>query len=180
VPDAIADPALDRSPVSEASGLGLGHGAAAFAAPIADRAALPHLPQPAVPIPQQIAQALANPGRDPDVPLDLALDPPELGRVRLSFAELNGTLTLTIAVERPETADLMRRHITLLNEEFARAGLDAPSVSISQGGADDRSQSRTAAPMTEAAAREALPDEQAPSHPDHSRSGPRGGLDLRL
>jgi hypothetical protein len=175
VPDGLFDPAHDRWQGSEAAGLG--HATSASVLPIAERVALP---QPTVPISQQIMQALANPARDPDVPLDLALDPPELGRVRLSFAEVNGALTLTISVERPETADLMRRHIALLNEEFARAGLDAPSVSISQGGADERSPSKGAPATTEAASLEVQPEQQAVSHSDHPRSRPPGGLDLRV
>ena len=46
--------------------------------------------------------------------------------------------TLSITAERPETADLMRRHLSLLAEEFARQGLDAPSVDISGGGQGGR------------------------------------------
>ena len=40
--------------------------------------------------------------------IDVALDPPELGRLRLSFgqAETGGALTLSIVARRPETADL--------------------------------------------------------------------------
>jgi flagellar hook-length control protein FliK len=175
VPDALVDPAHDRWQGAEAASLA--PASVTSAHPLADRVALP---QPSVPISQQIMQALANPARDPDAPLDLALDPPELGRVRLSFAEVNGALTLTISVERPETADLMRRHIALLNEEFARAGLDAPSVSISQGGGDERSPSNGAAVTSEASSPEPQPEQQAVSHPDHPRIGPPGGLDLRL
>jgi len=136
-------------------------------------------PALAAPVARQIAQALTDAGRDAGVPLDLALDPPELGRVRLSFTEANGTLTLAIAVERPETAELMRRHITLLSEEFARAGLDAPSVNISQDGADGRQAPR--APLAAAAPPVADSQRVSAGDPaDPSQAVPRGGLDLRL
>jgi hypothetical protein len=97
----------------------------------------PHAPHPlAASAAAQIARAAQEDlGRATGAPIDIALDPPELGRVRLSMVEVNGILSLSISVERPETADLMRRHLVLLADEFLRAGVDAPSVQIShQGG----------------------------------------------
>lgn len=134
-------------------------------------------PDPA-PIARQVAGALADPSRDRGVPLDLTLDPPELGRLRLGFSEVNGVLTVTIAAERSETADLIRRHVALLAEEFARAGLDAPSVNISHGGADQRSHggfARSAMSDRDAAA---VVDTFPPLAP--VRSIGAAGLDLRL
>ncbi|WP_170119076.1 flagellar hook-length control protein FliK [Roseicyclus mahoneyensis] len=135
------------------------------------------VPDPA-PIARQVARAVVDASRDPGVPLDLTLDPPELGRLRLGFSDVNGVLTVTIAAERSDTADLIRRHVALLAEEFARAGLDAPSVSISHGGAEQRSRGGSvtlAGSGTEAAS---SPDAPAPS----ARARPMGaaGLDLRL
>jgi flagellar hook-length control protein FliK len=100
-------------------------------AALGERALPPDLPPQAA---RQIAVALADVSRDPGGAVEVALDPPELGRVRLSLVEVNGAMTLSIIAERPETADLMRRHLALLAEEFARQGLDAPSVDISGGG----------------------------------------------
>jgi flagellar hook-length control protein FliK len=126
---------------------------------------------------QQIAVALADPARDPNAPLELALDPPELGRVRLQITELAGIMTLTIHAERPETAELMRRHIELLSQEFAQAGLDAPSVRISQdgaGGEGARPGEREAASTAPSS-----PPEAEPLSQPRSRAS-NGGLDLRL
>lgn len=100
----------------------------------ASSAVAQHGAQPATQIAHQVVTALRDMRADPGVPLDLALDPPELGRVRLSVTEVAGAMTLTITAERPETADLMRRHLALLSEEFARAGVEAPNVNISQDG----------------------------------------------
>ncbi|MBF9045785.1 hypothetical protein LSUCC0031_01525 [Rhodobacterales bacterium LSUCC0031] len=94
----------------------------------------PDLPLLAQAATQQIALGAAQLQAEPGAPVDIALDPPELGRVRLSIVEVNGALSVSIMAERPETADLMRRHLSLLADEFARQGLDAPSVDISSGG----------------------------------------------
>lgn len=89
-------------------------------------------------MPQQIAQHIAaslpRPVSDMGSgTLELALDPPELGRVRISLAETGGVMTLSIVADRPETAELMRRHMDILAQEFSRAGLDAPSVRVGTG-----------------------------------------------
>jgi flagellar hook-length control protein FliK len=78
--------------------------------------------------------------------VEIALDPPELGRVRLSFSDVGGALTLAITAERPETAELMRRHLSLLVEQFQKAGLDAPNVDINDrdgGNARERGSAQT-------------------------------------
>lgn len=127
---------------------------------------------------QQIATALSNQGATTDAPLELALDPPELGRVRMQIAEISGVMTLMIQAERPETADLMRRHLELLAQEFAQASLDAPSVHISHDGAGQGGQS--SAENTSGAAT-ASPDHSTAEAPPHSSiHSASGGLDLRL
>jgi flagellar hook-length control protein FliK len=89
-------------------------------------------------MPQQIAQHIAaslpRPVSDMGTgTLELALDPPELGRVRMSLVETAGVMTLSIVADRPETAELMRRHMDILAQEFSRAGLDAPNVRVGTG-----------------------------------------------
>lgn len=129
-------------------------------------------------IAQQIASALPNPSAEGDSPLELALDPPELGRVRMQMAEVAGVMTLTIQAERPETADLMRRHLDLLAQEFSDAGLESPSVHISQDGAEHQGgadgDSPTETPATNA---NPTPDDGALPQPNLTAAG---GLDLRL
>lgn len=174
--------AVSSAPVDAAVGPNFWPGPAADGtvspSPTADRPAPSVLPSaPAV----QILQALVDPGRDRDAPLDLALDPPELGRLRLSFSDINGALTLVIAAERPETADLMRRHLGLLAQEFARAGIDAPMVSISNGGADGRHDQKPAIPMPHAPGGGGPQGEHpAPPRAQTAPTPSRGGLDLRV
>jgi flagellar hook-length control protein FliK len=117
--------------------------------------------------------------RDTGGSVDIALDPPELGRVRLSLIEVNGTLCLSIAAERPETAELMRRHMGLLAQEFARAGLDPPSVDISQGGSDGWGEGRAPPGRTDAV-RVPSPDAVAPTPAFPGPPPTKDGLDLRL
>jgi hypothetical protein len=127
---------------------------------------------------QQLAAALSSGNIDTDSPLELALDPPELGRVRMMMSEVAGVLTLTIHAERPETADLMRRHLDLLAQEFAQAGLDAPSVHISQQGADTAQGDDRGSATPTASADDATALEEP--HDQHADRAATGGLDLRL
>lgn len=129
-------------------------------------------------IAQQISAALSN-APDSDAPLELALDPPELGRVRMQVTEIAGVMTLSIHAERPETADLMRRHLNLLAQEFAQAGLDAPSVHISQEGAQDRGGHRPSDSPPDHAGEPASADASTSPVPLIAPT-PTGGLDLRL
>lgn len=132
---------------------------------------------------RQLSQALAE-RQGAEGVLEIALDPPELGRVRLSFAEAGGALTLAITADRPETAELMRRHLQLLTQEFQRAGLDAPSVDISDrhgGTRQDGRQDAPGAPTRDQPGRTAADPGPAPG-PVPARPQPQdgSGLDLRL
>jgi len=80
----------------------------------------------------QIAQVLANTNAKTT---EISLNPEELGRVRLSMTAGDGAITLTIAAERPETSDLLRRHIDTLAQEFRDLGYD--SLSFSFGASTD-------------------------------------------
>lgn len=145
----------------------------------AARRAAPDLPPM---LARSIAQGVASLSRDPGAMLEIALDPPELGRVRLSFVEVNGALGLSIVAERPETADLMRRHLAVLAEEFARAGLDAPSVDISGGRGGRAGEDNPRPPPAHLAAD--FPQIDGPIPAPVARASAvfsaGGGLDLRL
>lgn len=127
---------------------------------------------------QQIASILAEPGREPGGMVELALDPPELGRLRMQMTEVAGVMTLTIHAERPETAELMRRHLDLLAQEFAQAGLNAPSVSISQEGADQGGQGARDDDQG-GRSHQSLADDTLHQTPPPQRTA-HGALDIRL
>lgn len=65
---------------------------------------------------------------------ELALTPPELGRITIRFETDSGSGVLVLQVERPETLDLMRRHQELLQDALRDAGQAGCSVML--GGRD--------------------------------------------
>jgi len=110
-----------------------------------------------------------------DAGAEIALDPPELGRVRMIVTEVAGGLALTITAERPETLDLFRRNAQLLAEEFAREGLADTNFAFEGEGDGNEASPRDGEVATRVAAdTQDLIDTIAP------QSAAQGGLDLRL
>jgi len=65
---------------------------------------------------------------------EVALNPEELGRVRLSLSTQDGTLHVAITAERPETHDLIRRNIALLQADFRAIGYTDVAFDFGPGG----------------------------------------------
>ena len=115
--------------------------------------------------------------RHPDRAVEISLRPEELGHVRMSLSMTDAGMTLVISAERPETLDLMRRHIDQLAQEFRRLGYD--TIGFAFGGDhpgtnphNDRQNvapSRSLAELDESAVPEAA-----------ARAMGSAGLDLRL
>lgn len=68
--------------------------------------------------------------------IELAMDPPELGKVRMSMSEAGGVMTVNIAAENQATSELMRRHIDMLRKDFMEMGYQDVSFSFEQQGSD--------------------------------------------
>ena len=66
-------------------------------------------------------------------PVEIALSPQELGRVRMSITTEDGAVTVNILAERADTLDLMRRNIEQLGQSFRSMGYDQISFSFGQG-----------------------------------------------
>ena len=82
------------------------------------KSAIPHAAVPAQ-ITRQIAEHIpAAIGK----PVQITLQPEELGRVRLSVAVSETGVILSILAERGETLDLMRRNIDQLQQDFQTLG----------------------------------------------------------
>lgn len=81
-------------------------------------------------IANQIAVAVIN---QKGQTTEIALNPEELGRVRMTMTTVDLTITLNIMTERPETMDLMRRHIETLTQEFRALGYDNVAFSFGDG-----------------------------------------------
>lgn len=98
--------------------------------------------------------------------------------MRITLRAVEGGLLALVVAERPETADLMRRHADLLETALREAGGRAVSVDVSSGGRDARGE---AAP--EGAGASGAPTAEAPAMAAARAPGPRPaarGLDLRL
>ena len=118
-----------------------------------------------------IAMAITNNGGKAT---EIALNPEELGRVRLNITAGDGAITLNVLAERPETQDLLRRHMDLLAQEFRDLGYTSISFTFGEQKDDARPETPPPDPVTEA-------DGQASSDtpiivPEQNRSG----LDLRI
>lgn len=94
-------------------------------------------PMPDIPrgIARQIAETLQ---RLPDGPVEVALRPEELGHVRITLATRDDAIHVTIHAERPETADLMRRHIEVLANEFRGLGYREVGFDFGQAAGNGR------------------------------------------
>ena len=89
-----------------------------------------HTPATAAFVGRQVAEALQ---KLPDRPVELALSPEELGRVKLSISAAENTITVNVMAERPETLDLMRRHIEQLAKEFETLGYQDIKFAFAEG-----------------------------------------------
>ncbi|MCC6008152.1 MAG: flagellar hook-length control protein FliK, partial [Rhodobacteraceae bacterium] len=132
----------------------------------------------------QVARALGGEIVSRPLPdtVEIALDPPELGRLRLSLSlgGPEGGLGIALSAERPETLDLLRRHAPDLLRELRGLGLGDVALDFGAG----QSGQAPAPPR---------PDAQAPAMTETSAEGPLpeatmhqppptapGRLDLRL
>ncbi|WP_187430690.1 hypothetical protein ROLI_000660 [Roseobacter fucihabitans] len=93
-------------------------------------------PETASMVGRQMAEVLH---RMPDRPVEVALNPEELGRVRLSISATEGGITVSVLAERPETLDLMRRHIDQLAREFQTLGYSNINFAFNEGNSDQNS-----------------------------------------
>ncbi len=106
---------------------------------------------------------------------EIALNPEELGRVRLTMTAVDGTITLNVLAERLETNDLLRRHIDVLAQEFRDLGYDTISFSF---GAEAQPETPTdASPFEDG---EQSETDQATETDINLQANPSSGLDLRL
>lgn len=92
-------------------------------------------PNPAYVV-RQIADAVKTSDKNL---IELTMDPPELGKVRMSLAETGGVMAVTISADSQATTELMRRHMDLLRKDFMEMGYQDVSFSFEQGGSDGSS-----------------------------------------
>ncbi len=90
-------------------------------------------PPPATPpaVARQVADAILNISGDST---EIVLTPPELGTVRIVIARDPHGLVVTLAAERPEALDLLRRHADLLRQELSLQGDEAARLDFLASG----------------------------------------------
>lgn len=155
-----------ETPVLTPSGPGVDRPVAAGASP----------PPPPTQIVQQMMASDRLPGRD--TPLEMTLDPPELGTIRVSVSRGVEGVTLHLHADLPETLDLLRRHGETLSEELRRHGLEQGTFSFSGGQGAPHETPDT--PRPPAPATDAEGTHLPPSPADTAVARQRGTLDLRL
>ncbi len=129
----------------------------------------------AVAVARQLAEAT---GLAPNGQLEVSLSPEELGRVKLTITPHDAGLAIAIQAERPETLELMRRHIDVLVRELADEGFASLSFDFGQGGREaGRWFGGEESPGDLAVVGEARGEADAAE--EHAAAS-RGGLDLRL
>ena len=120
----------------------------------------PTLLRTSVPISPEIAskvmETVSQVASERRFPIEIALDPPELGTVRISISSQDTGVHYILHAERPETLDLMRRNAHMLFESLGeRPGVQ---VNISFSGQDLHS-SGSRSGHSEGAPQQSLPDD---------------------
>ncbi len=119
---------------------------------------------------QQMAVAVQ---KNPAGVTEMILNPEELGRVKLAMATSDGAVTLTITTERPETQDLMRRHIEVLAQELRQLGFGDVGFSFRSQGDQEQSDETGSASVDASTVEADIPEAQI-------AAVETSGLDLRL
>lgn len=100
-------------------------------APLADPAAPPRHVETVQSIARQIATQIPSAN---SAGFEVALAPDELGSVRIRLHAAEAGSVLIVHAERPETMDLMRRHIATLEQDLRNLGHESLSVRFASGG----------------------------------------------
>lgn len=129
-------------------------------------------------LPPQIARQLAEAiQQNPNRPVEITLKPHELGAVRLSVQQAEMGIIVNLTAERPETLELMRRHIDQLGQDFQAMGYANIAFSFAEGEAGTDAQSDDAPTHQGAETEDAS---AVPAAHIHLATGTTGGVDLRL
>jgi flagellar hook-length control protein FliK len=111
--------------------------------------------------------------------VEVTLRPEELGRVSLSFSNDGGALTVSLTADRPETLELLRRNIALLEQDLRQLGYASLDFAFNDGAGGEGH-----GPGRDHAGRPTADDtglmDTGPVRPEARGLTPSGGMDLRL
>ena len=123
-----------------------------------------------------IAEAIAlGAGRER---VEVRLDPPELGRVSIDMAVDGGTVSATVSAERPETLELLRRHVDALQRELSASGFGRADIGFADRGGGGQGHDTGTPTADVEAAQPATPQPVTRSMPRALDAS--GRLDIRL
>lgn len=134
---------------------------------------------------RHVAAQLANAStRLAEGQTELRLNPEELGRVTLRLTTEDNHVMLHVTAERPETSDLMRRHLGMLEQSYRALGYERIEISINGGRTD--AQGRQGGDGARTGAGPALSTAEQPADPTVTPLKPPPGIpsgdrvDIRL
>ena len=176
----ITNPAIQPISREERMGEGKELSALGFAAQISDAPATQGVrPNAEAQVTRQIAQQLIEvPNLAPNRPIEIALNPEELGRVRMTLHPSDSGMQVSLVVDRPETADLLRRNIEMLANEFRELGYTSVSFTFSGSGSGQDGRAAAGGKADVDYANDA-PDQHKSTSVNRSIS-PNGSVDFRL
>ncbi|WP_170383882.1 flagellar hook-length control protein FliK [Ruegeria atlantica] len=109
--------------------------------------------------------------------IEVALNPEELGRVSIVLNGREDGLHMTILAERPETLDMMRRHLSVLETEFQNFGLGDLSIDLGTSSDAQHDDSETGESRNLS---DSQPEPAPAAGPSIPKLGPDGRIDIRL
>ena len=113
--------------------------------------------------------------------IEVQLAPEELGRVRFELITSGDRMQIHLAVERPESLDLLRRHADQLLQEFRQAGIAGSGLSFGHWGQGEAQNGRPAPALSTTAPEIPPAADPLPTLAAQLRALPAGsGLNLRL
>ena len=140
---ALATPAFafqileEKSSKTDALPLGISEGPGPELATARTASPAPtHVPPQAAQIARQLVEVAFQ--ANGNGPIDVALSPEELGRVRMSMSPQDASMVIAIFAERPETLDLMRRNAEHLAAEFRALGFENIAFEFTGDGSDQQ------------------------------------------
>jgi flagellar hook-length control protein FliK len=128
---------------------------------------------------RHVAQQLADVAKHmPNRPIELSLNPEELGRVRMTFTINETGINIAVLTERGETMDILRRNIETLAQEFRELGHKDVNFNFSSNSQKNDEQNSDDSDAGNSSEIEHLETDQL--EPARISLGQMNGLDIRL
>ena len=98
---------------------------------------------------RQICEAVQSGGNKAEDGIDLRLNPEELGHIRFRMVNGEQGFVIQITADRPETLELLRRHIEQLGRSLSELGYDNPGFEFGGDASKSNSHGKNPQPLIE-------------------------------